>query len=117
MGSYINGPTNGKTEFIIKNYSGMLLPIPPRSFLEIPEGKALIVVAFNGPFDAAGYAYNEGEFRVFTDPDDIRHRDYILIDKEIADKVASLCQHGRMTSKRLSSTSVRSRRICGASLT
>ena len=91
MGSYINTPSNkGKTEFIIKTYCGILLPLPPNSFADIPEGKALVVVVDNGHFQAAGYAYSEGEFRVFTDPNEKRHRDYILLDKVTAELVASL---------------------------
>lgn len=89
MGSYINGPTKGKADFIVQNYGGLRIA-PPTSWEDIPVGKALIVVADNGFFEAAAWAYNEGEFRVFTDdPDDRRPRDYILIDKSVAEKVAS----------------------------
>jgi hypothetical protein len=91
MGSYITTPNNkGKTEFITSVYNGVQIPLPPNSFLDIPEGKALIVVVDNGHFEAAGYAYSEGEFRVFTDPNEKRPRDYILIDKATAELIASL---------------------------
>ena len=90
MGSYINTPANkGKTEFILNAYGGMQLPLPPNSFLDIPEDKALIVVVDNGHFEAAGYAYCESEFRVFTDPHEKRPRDYILLDKTIAEQIST----------------------------
>jgi len=43
------------------------------------------VVVNNGPFEAAVYAYSEAEFNVFLkNPQDIRHRECILMDLEVA---------------------------------
>lgn len=86
MGYYIPGPAKGKAGFIIDQYGGRLLDGPPASFSEIPAGQALIVVVDNTYFEAAAYAYSPGEFDVFTSPDEIRPRQYLLVAQEIADR-------------------------------
>lgn len=85
MGRYIQGPIHGKANYIKTMFNGETITSPPASFNSIPEGKALIVVCNNGPFEAAGYAYDQVEFEEFTRPDDPRPREYILIDKAVAE--------------------------------
>jgi hypothetical protein len=85
MGSYIEVPAaHGKAKLIETLYSGQILPWLPR-WEDIPDGKALIVVVDNGAFEAAGYAYCENEYRAFTDRSDYRPREYVLMDKTLAD--------------------------------
>jgi hypothetical protein len=89
MGYYINTPDNkGKTSYICNVYGGELIPFAPKSFSDIPRDKALIVIVDNGLFEAAGYAYSENEFKVFTDPRETRYRDYVLIDLALANQLA-----------------------------
>lgn len=37
----------------------------------------LICVADNGTFEAAGYCFSEGEYRVFADPNDMRLKKWL----------------------------------------
>ena len=60
----------------------------PSSFAEVPDGKALICVVQNGPFDAAALVHDEREFVEFSDPTDPRPKDWLIMDKELAHKLA-----------------------------
>ena len=85
MGYYIQASsTHGKAEFIAKEYAGTLLPNPPGNFCDIPNDKALVVAFCNGPFEAAGVAFDEREFNVFLNPKDYRPKKFVLIDLEKA---------------------------------
>lgn len=50
--------------------------------VEIPEPKEfvdnLVCVMENGPFDAAGYAFNKAEFKAFTYPGDYRPKRWLI---------------------------------------
>ena len=87
MGYYIETkhPLN-KASQIVCQHKGEIVP-KPLNFDNIPEDKALIVVVQNGMFDAAGYAFDEREFKSFTQPSDLRPKTFILLDKEIANKL------------------------------
>lgn len=89
MGYYIqtDGVKN-KAAYIVQHHDGQQLLEAPDSFEDIPEGKALIVVVDNRVFEAAGLCYDKGEFRAFTDPEDTRNRQYVLLDKVLAYKLA-----------------------------
>jgi hypothetical protein len=56
----------------------------PVRWEDVPADKALVVVVDNGPFEAAGFAYDEREFRDFTDPTDRRRHEYLLLPWETA---------------------------------
>lgn len=88
MGFYIQVPENkDKAKQIEVEYNGTIIP-PPSSFSEIPLDKALIVVVDNEFFEAAGYAYNEQEFLEFTDPNDPRPKQFVLIDRLKAEQLS-----------------------------
>jgi hypothetical protein len=84
MGYYIevNKP-RGKAKQIVDQFSGQIIS-KPSSYKDIPEDKALIVVVDNYLFEAAGYTFDEREFEAFTDSSDARPKEYVLIDKKIA---------------------------------
>lgn len=70
MGYYINElpdgtklPAQGKVTALIEKVGAVLIP-PPNSFKE-----DLVCVVDNGPFEAAGYAFSEDEFKVFAEID------------------------------------------------
>jgi len=81
MGFYIQVPHHlGKAEQIRDLYGGEIVE-RPASYQEIPEGKGLVVVVLVGPWDAAGFCYNEDEFLAFTDTRDTRPKRYVLLDR------------------------------------
>lgn len=88
MGYYIEVPANtGKAELIRQLHGGEILPGQPEWNSWAP-GKACIVVVANALFEAAAYAYDEQEFRAFTDPSDDRPRQFVLMDRELAEKLS-----------------------------
>lgn len=84
MGYYVQtGTTHRKAERIAHEHGGHIVR-KPRQFSDIPEDKALICVVDNGPFEAAALAYDEREFDAFTEPDDDRPKQFVLLDKNVA---------------------------------
>lgn len=85
MGYYIQTPGNhNKADQIIDLYGG--IPVSqPRAFSK--SSSIPICVVQNGLFDAAAIIHNQREFDDFTDPDDLRHKDWLLMDR---DKVLEL---------------------------
>ena len=78
MGYYINEnsngaglPPNNKADYLILD-GAVEIPKPDKW---VPN---LVCVLHNGIFDAAGYAYNESEFRVFADPRDERPKTWLI---------------------------------------
>lgn len=86
MGYYIETPLpiakalQLKELYGAESYSG--------TFEDIPEGKVVVAVIQNGPFDAAGICYDADEFEAFSEADDPRPKDLLLLDK---DKAIELC--------------------------
>jgi len=90
MGFYIQtSGLLGKAEAIIEKYGAERLLVPPESFAAIPEGKALIVVVSNGPFEAAGFVYSQQEFEAIVLPNlgDCRPRAFLLMDRKLAEEI------------------------------
>ena len=88
MGYYIEAPTNkGKTNYLVQSLGGKEVSMPA-SFHEIPEGKMLVVVVDNGPFEACALANSEDEFRAFTEHDDPRPKRFVLLEEKVAKKQA-----------------------------
>ena len=87
MGYYIQTDgTRNKAEFIVEHMGGEMLKSPPRSYTDIPEGKALIVVVANPMFEAAAFIYKEREFEEFVhDPNDPRPKKFVLMDRDKAE--------------------------------
>lgn len=52
--------------------------------------KMPVVLVDNGPFTAAGVAYDPGEFEVFTAEDDLRPKKYFVVAVEELKKVSDL---------------------------
>lgn len=83
MGYYIEVPENhGKAQQIVDLYGGRIIYEPP-TFENITPGYAIICVVDNGPFEAAGFAYNQAELNVFTVPDG-RPRVWVIMDRKKA---------------------------------
>jgi len=87
MGYYVQtDAVHGKVDYIVKNYGGKVVS-QPRNWPDIPEGKAPLIIVNNGLFEAAAYAYNQEEFLDFINPTDRRPKQFVLIDKELANKL------------------------------
>ena len=87
MGYYINTGTNfDKAAEIVRQFGGFRVA-KPDSFASIPTDKALIVVVDNGAFEAAGFAYNQAEFNAFTEPEDSRPKEYVIMDRHKAEQL------------------------------
>lgn len=89
MGYYVQTPgqNHNKAIRIAADNDGVLIH-KPNHYSDIPDNKALIVVVDNGPFEAAALAYSEREFEEFTDVMDGRRKEYVLLDKSRAYKLA-----------------------------
>lgn len=71
MGYYIQVPDNkGKAQQLVDLHSAEILPRMPAQFEDVPDGKALICVVDNGPFEAAALCYSERDFEQFDAPDE-----------------------------------------------
>lgn len=80
MGYYIQTPSSLQKAEQIAELSGGVIVDKPKKFSDVPVGLALIVVVDNGPFEAAAFCYDEGEFRDFTNPSDDRPKTYVVMD-------------------------------------
>jgi hypothetical protein len=81
MGYYIKtGENVGKAEYLIAREGAMELLDVPNSLSELPSGlEGLICVVDNGPFEAAGFIYNDRELEAFTDPSDYRFKRWLTM--------------------------------------
>jgi len=78
-GKYIRGPTR-KAGLLESHGAKLLGSSPPKSLSEIPAGKALVVLADSGPFDACAWMFDDDELKHWNDPDDYRLKSYWLLD-------------------------------------
>jgi len=86
MGFYIEGPAKGKAPFIRSEYDAEFIN-EPEYFKDIPDDKALICVINNGPFEAAGFAFDDREFRGFSAPGDPRPKQWMMMDRKKAEEL------------------------------
>jgi hypothetical protein len=101
MGYYVQTPANKNKALQIEALYGGKRINKPIEFSEVPPDKALIVVVDNGPFEAAGFAYNAEEFREFTDEDDTRPKEYLLLELEKAFELTKFPERLRMKSPQI----------------
>lgn len=81
MGFYIQTPTaKGKAAQLVALH-GAIEVDRPATLEAVPEGKALVCVVENGPFDAAALVYNSSELEEFSQPSDPRLRTWLVVDK------------------------------------
>jgi hypothetical protein len=89
MGYYIQTPNQrNKAEQLRDLHGGEIVQTISLDYHKIPEGKALIVVVDNGPFEAAGFCCNESEFECFTNPDDFRPKKFVYLDRALAEELS-----------------------------
>jgi hypothetical protein len=92
MGYYIQGPLKGKADFLKEAFNAIEVSIfDAKKEIEstIDSGKCVICVVENSIFDdVAGLVYDIRGFNCFNNPDDIRPKKWLLMDKEKAHKLA-----------------------------
>jgi len=86
MGKYIQGPWHGKANMLIEKH-GALRITQEEALPSFKAGLGVVCVVDNGPFEAAAYAYCEGEIHAFSCPDG-RPKTWLVMDKETAEALA-----------------------------
>ena len=76
MGCYINPETETKEEFLRR--VGTPLQEAPK-WDEIPKGSLAVCWVNNGPFSAAGVAFDERELEAFMVPEDRRPKKWFIV--------------------------------------
>lgn len=87
MGKYLQGPTKGKADHLVEKYHAQVIE-QPKNFADVPEDMALICVVDNMIFDAAAYAYSQGEFDEFSRPCG-RPKTWLLMAKALTEKLVA----------------------------
>lgn len=88
MGYYIEVPRPTEKARQIVELHGATHVHRPEKLSDIPADRALIVVVENGIFDAAALAYNQSELDAFTSPSDRRPKTFLMMEKNLAHKLA-----------------------------
>lgn len=88
MGYYLlpGRPVTGKAGWLRANCKAVTVIQPER--FSVPAGKALICVVDTGWHEAAAYVYSEAEFRDWTQPGDRRSKTWLLMDRDMAEKMS-----------------------------
>ena len=87
MGFFIEAATNkSKAQWLVK-HRGAEIVDAPTDFSHVPPEKGLVVVVDNGMFEAAGYIFDQDEYRRATQEDG-RSREFVLMDKELAEDLS-----------------------------
>lgn len=89
MGYYIEA-TGGKQKaaWLVKNAKGVIVQKANPTMDSIP-----VVVIDNGPFEAAGIAYNQDELEAFTSPRDYRPKTIVMVPREEVIKHCPAVEH------------------------
>lgn len=84
MGYYIQTPSNhGKGDWLVEKYDAV--PVSINEALRDVDDHDIVVVMDNGPFEAAGYAYNQRELLGFvSNPMDKRPKQCYRLPKGVA---------------------------------
>ena len=88
MGFYAEtGRDVGKARDLARQCDGKVVTdMAARAAFE--RGDGVFVVLHNGPFEAAGFAFDKHEWAAFNDPNDHRPRQYVVMDRAIAEKIS-----------------------------
>jgi hypothetical protein len=77
MGFYVNPPNEEKEAFLEREG----LEVPKADWDKIPQDSFAVILINNGNFTAAGIAYDEDEYKVFTDKEDRRPKKIFIVKK------------------------------------
>lgn len=88
MGRYIQGPILGKADMLVKKHGAQVID-ESEAVQVFRDGKGVVCVVNNGPFDAAAYGYSESEVAAFfSTAHDRRPRTWLVLDKATAEELA-----------------------------
>lgn len=79
MGYYIGSETNRNKGNYFEQWHDAKFISHPASFAEVPVGQILICIKDNGIFEAAAVIYSEDEFCRFSDPNDTRPTEWLVM--------------------------------------
>lgn len=89
MGYYIQTPSSrGKADQIIEMYGADEITREEAKEFVKDGTFGVVCVVQNGPFDAAGYCFNEREWTEFADPGDHRPKRWLIMDKAEAERLS-----------------------------
>ncbi len=92
MGYYAerkDGQPFHKAEGIAKEHGGTVTADVSEAKAQFDQGKGVLVVVNNGPFEAAGFVVDEDEWKRFhADPYDFRPRKYVILDRKVAERIS-----------------------------
>lgn len=91
MGFYIQTPVNnGKADWLLANViNAREIDVIEARGIAKRLDEAVICVVDNGPFEAAGFAYNERELDAFADILDPRPKRWVAIPRETAENMTA----------------------------
>lgn len=80
MGRYLNPAGMTKEQWLAENAEEVSFPPSTSPY----NGKYVVCLVNNGPFNAAALAYDDRELAAFTDPGDRRPKKWFLVNKDQA---------------------------------
>ncbi len=90
MGYYIETDSNTrKADYLVKHHHGIRVTQQDAVELADDSDFAVIIIIHNSGFEAAGYAYNQDEFERFNDPTDRRTKEFVVIERKLADQLTN----------------------------
>ncbi len=89
MGYYIEtGAAKGKAEFLVKHHGARQISVEEAAEIVKDEKRAVVCVVYSTRWDAAGFTFNEVEFKRFSYyPGDRRPRRWLEMDRELVEKL------------------------------
>ena len=87
MGYYMQtSGTHGKAAAIADRFGAVIVSKDVAEAAMDDPTKGVIVVVNNGPFEAAGFAFDRNKWEAFTRSDDRRPRQFVILDRVIAER-------------------------------
>lgn len=97
MGYYIQAPTNkGKADFLINMHNAEEVTMDEAAETMAGEDSsvAIVCVVDNGPFEAALFCHDQGEFDVASDPREHRPRRWLRLPRWKAEQLSGYKKSG-----------------------
>lgn len=88
MGWYIEtgDKDKGKAKIIAREHDGVI--VTQEEAVKLVTSKGVVVVVDNGLFEVAAFAYRMREFWALTLPGDIRPKQFVVLDREVAERLS-----------------------------